>query len=279
MSSPSKGYGGSGGGLLETSRIAVSILPEKLIAKAAHEAGIRLEELRPTRQENDVVLRDVDAARVVMERAVLHWWELLPPWTRIDFTMQHQEQTQWCWAATSVSVALYYSALSGWMQCHMVNLELGQATCCEDGSTSACNQPNVLDSPLDRARVLDQMQNGSVGIDAIRDEIDGGRPLAWRIGWSGGGGHFAVIEGYQQGFGVDWVAVDDPWYGPSDVALSTLTGGTYQGTGTWTHTYFTRRTPSIFELPPLEPVFTFPPEIWEHVLAEEASLVEGGDEG
>ncbi len=26
----------------------------------------------------------------------------------LAFTMQHQDQTQWCWAATAVSVNLYY---------------------------------------------------------------------------------------------------------------------------------------------------------------------------
>src|SRR5438552_18028330 len=35
----------------------------------------------------------------------------------IAFTMQTQEQTQWCWAAVSVSVNLYYHATSGQTQC------------------------------------------------------------------------------------------------------------------------------------------------------------------
>jgi hypothetical protein len=34
--------------------------------------------------------------------------------------------------------------------------------------------------------------------------------------------------------------VTDPIYGQSLVGTSTLTGGTYQGNGTWTNTYFTK---------------------------------------
>jgi Papain-like cysteine protease AvrRpt2 len=166
----------------------------------------------------------------------------LPGWRRLSFTMQRQQQTQWCWAATSVSIARFYDGRTGWTQCGMVDAELGQHGCCRDGGSARCNQPNVLNAPLARADVLARMQGAAVGYSAIRAEIDAGRPLAWRIGWSGGGGHFAVIEGYQRR-GAQWVAIDDPWYGQSDVAVSTLRRGRYQQTGTWTHTYFTRPSP------------------------------------
>jgi Papain-like cysteine protease AvrRpt2 len=136
-----------------------------------------------------------------------------------------------------------------------------------------CNEPNVLDSPLNRADVLDHKQAASVGYDVIRQEIDGDRPIGWRIGWSGGGGHFAVIEGYQS-FGDEWVAVDDPWLGPSDVAVSTLTGGMYQGSGSWTHTYFTR--PQAIQPRVLHEI-RLPWEIWERVVAEESRFVREGE--
>jgi hypothetical protein len=160
-------------------------------------------------------------------------------WSRLDFTMQCQKQTQWCWAATSVSVAAHYDPHSRWSQCDMVNAEKGLDLCCREGASNACNKPNVLDSPLRRADVLDHKEPAPASFDAIRREIDAGRPLAWRIRWDGGGGHFAVIEGYQRD-GEPWVAVEDPHWGSSDVPVSMLTGGSYQGTGRWTHTYFTR---------------------------------------
>jgi Papain-like cysteine protease AvrRpt2 len=216
-------------GLLEDSRIPVWLVPERLIAEAARDEDVPLDRM------------EIDAARRVLGNALKRWRTLAPSWTRLNFTMQHQLQDEWCWAATSVSVAGHYEQ-TAWTQCTMVNAEKGLTTCCEDGSSKACDQPNVLDSPLSRAEVLDHKQSGPVGYDLIRQEIDAGRPLAWRIAWNGGGGHFAVIEGYQNS-GDEWVAVDDPWYGASDVAVATLTGGTYQGRGSWSHTYFTRPQP------------------------------------
>jgi hypothetical protein len=167
--------------------------------------------------------------------------ELDPRWVRLNFTMQDQRQRLWCWAATTVSVAAFYDPRSEWTQCELVNAVKGLTTCCEDGTTSECDDVNVLDAPLSRAGVLDHKHRGSVGYDVIRQETDAGRPLAFRIRWSGGGGHFAVIEGYRVS-GDEFVAVDDPdpGYDAIDIAVSTLTGGKYLGTGSWTHTYFTR---------------------------------------
>ena len=64
-----------------------------------------------------------------------------------------------------------------------------------------------------------------------------GTPPCIRIGWSGGGGHFIGVYGCQAD---DLILVTDPIYGDSIVTNDTLTGGTYEGNGTWTNTYFTQ---------------------------------------
>lgn len=255
----------------------MSILSVQTIVEAVREAGIRPSDLLPERDGDDVVLKRTDLASALLTRALADWWKLIPSWSRIDFTMQHQEQTQWCWAATAVSVAHYYQPNSSWTQCEMVNQELGQTTCCEDGSTDACNQPHGLGGPLQRAQVLDHMEGSSVSYDVIGAEIEAGRPLAWRIGWEDGGGHFAVIEGYRR-LGGEWVAVDDPWYGETDVAVSSLTGGTYQGTGTWTHTYFTRHPPFPVPVPEaINELFRVPWDLWQRVVVEAGTGAEGAE--
>ena len=68
-------------------------------------------------------------------------------------------------------------------------------------------------------------------------EINSNRPMCVRIGWSGGGGHFIAIAGYST-FGPPLIDVEDPWYSASTVTWSVLQSG-YQGTGTWTHSYWT----------------------------------------
>ena len=72
---------------------------------------------------------------------------------------------------------------------------------------------------------------------AVDDEIDAGRPLGIRVAWSGGGAHFLVVIGYLEG-DTNYVAVDDPIYGKSDLTYATLETA-YQGSGAWTHSYYT----------------------------------------
>src|SRR5262245_23438285 len=98
----------------------------------------------------------------------------------LAFTMQHQKQTQWCWAAVTASVAAYYRN-QAWTQCRVVNNQLGQVSCCSNGSTSACNQPWYLDKALDVVGNLGDYAAGALSIGQITAEIDGARPIGVRI--------------------------------------------------------------------------------------------------
>lgn len=174
----------------------------------------------------------------VLDRATLV--KLLVRRNALAFTMQHQTQTNWCWAAVSTSVNKFYHPSSTWTQCKVVNAELGQSTCCNNGGTSACNQPWYLNNALQRVGDLKSWQAGSVAYSTVVAEVNGSRPLGVRIGWSGGGGHFVVLYAYQTVGGTQqWVTVGDPWYGDSTLLYNTFRTA-YQGSGSWTHTYFTQ---------------------------------------
>ena len=161
----------------------------------------------------------------------------------ITFTMYHQQQTEWCWAAVSVSVSHFYNAASNFTQCGLVNVELNQQECCHNGSTPGCNQPYYLDRALQRTGNLRAAQATRVSFQNLTEEIENHTPLGCRIGWVGGGGHFVMLHGYstkQNGPSVEtWVEVADPWYGPSDLLFDKF-ATSYQGNGTWTHSYFTK---------------------------------------
>jgi hypothetical protein len=163
---------------------------------------------------------------------------------QLGFNMQSQTQTNWCWAATSTSVSLFYWFLSGWTQCKVANAELGRGDCCNSTVPSACNVPWYLDRSLTRTRNFVSI-TGPVTFQQVRDEIDAGRPVGARIGWSGGGGHFMVIYGYSIVVGTEYFDIDDPIYGKSSLTASDFSTS-YQGSGSWTHTYFTK---SYFKLP------------------------------
>ncbi len=182
--------------------------------------------------------RLLDFWRTLWER-ILAWLECwLRLWRRLAFSMQSQTQTQWCWAACSVSVSRFYDSASPWTQCSVVNAELGQSTCCQDGSTAQCNQPWYLNLALTRTGNLASWSGGTATFSQVRSEIRNGRPLGARIGWAGGGGHFVVIVGYLCD-AVGYLDVRDPIFGSSDIAMATF-ATSYQGTGSWTHTYYTQ---------------------------------------
>lgn len=151
--------------------------------------------------------------------------------------MEPQLQTQWCWAACSSGVSHFYDGASTWTQCRVANAEMGQKTCCADGSTGQCNKPWYLDRALARTGNKAAAPGGTVPIASIRAQIDAGHPVGARVGWAGGGGHFVVISGcLDDATGV--LEVRDPIYGTSEISIASF-ASSYQGSGSWTHTYYT----------------------------------------
>jgi hypothetical protein len=153
----------------------------------------------------------------------------------LAFIRQQQQQTQWCWAAVSVAVNLYYHPTSGRTQCAVVNTALNQTTCCQNGSTAQCNQPWFLDQALQIVGNLNAFTGGKATLNTVQTEVNNCRPICMRIGWTAGGGHFVTVFGYS---GTN-INIADPWYGTSVVNHTTFPAG-YNGGGTWTHSYTTR---------------------------------------
>jgi hypothetical protein len=182
-----------------------------------------------------------------MERSLAGWLrrvrDLLekvprPRWQRLALTVHAQLQSQWCWAACSTAVSHFYAAGSGWTQCTVVNAELAQTICCQDGSSDQCNRPWYLDRALTRTGNLASRAAGTAPLSTIRSQLDAGRPVGARIGWAGGGGHFVVISGCLDD-ATGLLEVRDPIYGTSELSIASF-ASSYQGSGSWTHTYYTR---------------------------------------
>src|SRR5919206_4771558 len=68
----------------------------------------------------------------------------------LPFNIQHQLQTNWCWSACACSTSVFYDATTTWGQCSLVNAELEQSSCCENGASGSCNVPWYLDRVLRR---------------------------------------------------------------------------------------------------------------------------------
>ena len=157
----------------------------------------------------------------------------------LPFNMEAQTQSNWCWAATAKSVSHFYSGLSRWTQCKIAGKELTQ-TCCTSPVPSGCNVPWYLNKALDRTFNYVSMQSGTISWSEIKSQLDQGLVVGTRIGWNGGGGHFMVIYGVSRVFHNEYLYIDDPIYGKSVLSYNEFATN-YQGAGSWTHTYFTKK--------------------------------------
>lgn len=152
------------------------------------------------------------------------------------FHIPRQEQDNWCWAAVAFGVAAHYGAV--WQQCDIAGLELGQQCCPPGTNTGVCNVPYYLDLALTRVGHFRALIVGAVPLNPqVIAEIIANLPVGVRIGWPDGTGHFVAIAGYST-TGGQFVDVEDPWYSASTVTYAVLQSA-YQGSGTWTHTYWT----------------------------------------
>lgn len=158
---------------------------------------------------------------------------------RLNFAEQHQQQTQWCWAATSVSINAYYNPATAWTQCSLVNAEYGRNDCCgAAGSGADCNRPWYPDLALRRMGNLNQYLNRSLSLVEVGGEMYKSAPIGVGTYWIGGGGHAVVIKGRFVSGGVEYVSIADPWDGDSDVTYDNFKNR-YKNSGTWGTTYTT----------------------------------------
>jgi hypothetical protein len=152
------------------------------------------------------------------------------------FDMQHQLESEWCWAATSTSVYHFYNPSSTITQCQVVNHQLNRTDACVNGDSPACNQPGYLDEALAFLGCLNRVDGIPEPFATVVSETSTGRPLGIRVAWAGGGAHFLASSGYEQN---QLMVVEDPIYGTSVVPYSTMLSA-YQGSGSWTTSYLTK---------------------------------------
>jgi hypothetical protein len=166
----------------------------------------------------------------------------------LPFNMQPQTQSNWCWAATSTSVSLFYNSGSGWTQCKVASGELG-LSCCTSPVPGGCNIPWWLEKALTRTGNFVSL-SGPISFADVQAELREGRVVGARIGWSGGGGHFMVIYGTVTVGTDQFFQIDDPIYGKSQLTVAAFSNN-YQGSGSWTTAYRTKRALPVLKFVPL----------------------------
>jgi len=161
-----------------------------------------------------------------------------PTSKKLSFHMERQKQSNWCWAAVSMSVSRLFDQKSVWQQCSVADRALSRSDCCDAAANDPCNIPWHLDRALNVTGNFVRMTDNSETFQTASGEIDNGRPLCCRIGWRLGSAHFVAIYGWLLGTsGTEYFFVSDPIYGLTRIVRSSF-ASKYQGGGTWTHSYF-----------------------------------------
>lgn len=128
---------------------------------------------------------------------------------RLNITMQAQQASNWCWAASGNTVATYYGYT--YSQNQFCDLAFGNnlnASCANSQASLADDQNAFSSIGISPGNYV----TGYLYYSSVIREIDAGRPVIARIQWSSGGGHMEVLYGYDQS--QSWVYWGDPW--PSD---------------------------------------------------------------
>jgi hypothetical protein len=182
---------------------------------------------------------------MVVQKAVTDLGPAVIAQRRLTFKIQHQEQTEWCWAAVAASVQQYFEPATEpaleLKQCAIADMVLHTNLCCP--YPEFCNQPAALETALKKIHKWRKSLNpdpltgpGTLTFAEVQREIDRGRPVCVGIRWYQGGGHFVVIRGYRVlASGAQQLYIADP-DNPSNLVDFYEFTNAYYGEGTWNST-------------------------------------------
>lgn len=162
----------------------------------------------------------------------------------LGYFQQKQQQTNWCWAAVTASLCVFYSRFT--TQCLVVGRFFqgkNSRSCCEAPGDSACNQVQLTELALTSFKLLKEPIDAPISFTRVRGQIDLGRPVSCSIRWPSGGGHAVIIDGYIQGSAEegDFVSVQDPGLSADAVCMIySAFRSAYRGNGAWKLTCLTK---------------------------------------
>ncbi len=171
----------------------------------------------------------------------------------IDFAMQRQEHSDWCWSAVASSVDHYFNKRSKWCQCRlasrMAEIEKLKVRTCGGCKTrkplpQACNRPWYLQRALRIVRRLHgKPKRGALSFSKIEKIIKKRRPICVMIQWGASPiAHFVVISGCGKARNGDkWVDIEDPDSGRSTWLYKEFRSNYQYGHGRWLYTFLVKK--------------------------------------
>jgi len=167
----------------------------------------------------------------------------------VDFKMEHQEHSEWCWAAVAASVDRFFDPASTWCQCRIASkmaklakLKVKNCGTCEKPKPvpRACNQPWYLDKALKIVgKLKGEPKTKGLNFPETEKKLRAGQPVCARIVWGAGpDAHFVVISGCETASsGNRWVDVEDSFAGSSTWLYDEFRVNYQYSQGHWSDTY------------------------------------------
>lgn len=152
---------------------------------------------------------------------------------RLDITMQAQQKSNWCWAASGNTVATWFGRSYSQNQFCNAAFNRQQGTECPNNQATLGNVQTALRwAGINSGSYV----TGWLQYSTVQNEINADRPVETRIQWSGGGGHMHVLYGYDTAS--SWVYWGDPW--PSSDRYNWASHAWYvdNNTFSWTHSLY-----------------------------------------
>ena len=145
-----------------------------------------------------------------------------------DFTLHPQQQSNWCWLATSSDVHNFYLPAAPITQCALAGGVLfnDPTRCCTSPVPGACNQPGLPSTAL---RALGNLMGAPFALNTlsypqVQTEINAGRPII--VGYTQPQqqvGHAVLLLGYTDvPTAASKILVGDPARGYLEVSFSDL---------------------------------------------------------
>lgn len=161
----------------------------------------------------------------------------------LDVIVPTQERSRWCWAAIAVGLEAYYGRPARGQAALAQELLAGDLDRRDRDRDLDLDRELELDRALTAVGCFAHWSPGKPTLARLRFELNLGRPVAARIEWHGGGGHYVLVTGHDTRG--DDLLIADPQRGRSRVSYAAFPRG-YERGGTWTESFWTiPLTPSV----------------------------------
>jgi ABC-type bacteriocin/lantibiotic exporter with double-glycine peptidase domain len=175
------------------------------------------------------------ASRVYKNLGLMAWLLCGLLWTNVAFAtvlnvpQEYQEQSQWCWAASSQAILAYYRTTKPQTEIAEYGTDGANIWNWLTGSSTNPTRNGIDLILLHFAKLATSHWWNYLSQAQVESEIDARRPFVIYWLWDGGGGHFVVAKGIDG----DYMALMDPGAGPT---LNTYSWVRQSSSHTWTDT-------------------------------------------